>query len=61
MVIGTNVFADLTLDEFEARYLTLTRPLQERIPSNMPIVPPTSDDSTVIDWVKGGAVSPIEN
>lgn len=59
MILGLNVFADLSNEEYIARYLTLQNNEQEQ--SNETIVAPAANDSTVIDWVAKGAVAPIQN
>jgi len=59
--IGANQFADLTLEEFAAQYLTL-KPAGERSDAFLGTF--TSDGSDVpaeIDWASKGAVSPVKN
>eukprot|EP01016_Furgasonia_blochmanni_P014928 TRINITY_DN1798_c0_g1_i3.p2 TRINITY_DN1798_c0_g1~~TRINITY_DN1798_c0_g1_i3.p2 ORF type:complete len:239 (+),score=111.98 TRINITY_DN1798_c0_g1_i3:60-719(+) len=56
--LGINQFADLTQEEFRARYLTLKPELKK---TNKVVELPTNDLPASVDWRANGAVAPIKN
>lgn len=55
--LGLNHFGDLTVEEYEARYLTLqARPRSGAVFTGEGVVP-----NDAVDWVAKGAVTPIKN
>jgi C1A family cysteine protease len=56
--MGLNLFADLTEQEFMAKYTGLKKPKEKKRVSN---IVRKSSYPTAIDWEKVGAVTPVRN